>query len=97
MRGMRSSGWLSTTEVRERLGITLRTLYRLIDEGQIPAYKIGRVIRMKEEDIEAFLDRSRITPGTLDHLYPATRDGLGLEDDLEPEPEPELEDESDER
>lgn len=80
MRGMRSSGWLSTTEVRERLGITLRTLYRLIDEGQIPAYKIGRVIRMKEEDIEVFLERSRIAPGTLEHLYPAARDGVEFEE-----------------
>lgn len=70
----RSSGWLSTTEVRDRLGITLRTLYRLIDEGQIPAYKIGRVIRMKDEDVDAFLDRSRIEPGSLDHLYPGGRD-----------------------
>lgn len=66
----RSSGWLSTTDVRDRLGITLRTLYRLINEGQIPAYKIGRVIRMKEEDIDAFLERSRIEPGSLEHLYP---------------------------
>jgi excisionase family DNA binding protein len=66
----RSSGWLSTTEVRDRLGITLRTLYRLIDEGQIPAYKIGRVIRMKADDVDAFLERSRIAPGSLEHLYP---------------------------
>jgi excisionase family DNA binding protein len=70
------SGWLSTTEVRDQLGITLRTLYRLIDEGQIPAYKIGRVIRMKEEDVDAFLERSRIAPGMLEHLYPAPKDGL---------------------
>lgn len=94
MRGMRSSGWLSTTEVRERLGITLRTLYRLIDEGQIPAYKIGRVIRMKEEDIEAFLDRSRIAPGTLEHLYPAVRDGVEVEYDDASESAEEVSDEA---
>jgi excisionase family DNA binding protein len=70
----RPSGWLSTTEVRDRLGITLRTLYRLIDEGQIPAYKIGRVIRMKSEDVDAYLERSRIAPGTLEHLYPGGKD-----------------------
>lgn len=82
MRG--KGGWLSTTEVRDQLGITLRTLYRLIDEGQIPAYKIGRVIRMKEADVEAFLNRSRIEPGTLEHLYPARADGLdGDGDDLD--------------
>jgi excisionase family DNA binding protein len=76
MRAMaRPSGWLSTTEVRDLLGITLRTLYRLIDEGQIPAYKIGRVIRMKDEDVQAFLERSRIEPGSLEHLYPGVVKG----------------------
>ena len=94
MGSMRSSGWLSTTDVRQRLGITLRTLYRLIDEGQIPAYKIGRVIRMKEEDIDAFLERSRIAPGTLDHLYPATNQGLGFDEEEDVEEEPEDEPES---
>ncbi|HEV7888249.1 MAG TPA: helix-turn-helix domain-containing protein [Acidimicrobiales bacterium] len=78
----RSSGWLSTTEVRDRLGITLRTLYRLIDEGQIEAYKIGRVIRMKEEDVADFLTRSRIEPGSLEHLYPAAKEDA---DDAEDE------------
>ena len=34
--------WLGTPEAAERLGITQRTLYRLIDEGQVPAYKMGR-------------------------------------------------------
>ena len=37
--------WLSTKEACERLGVTLRTLYRLMDEGQLPGYKIGRLIR----------------------------------------------------
>ena len=62
--------WMGTREACERLGITLRTLYRFIDEGQLPAYKMGRVIRLQETDIDAFIDRMRITPGTLDHLYP---------------------------
>jgi len=62
--------WMSTRETAERLGITLRTLYRFIDEGQIPAYKLGRVIRLKEHDVEAFIEGARIEPGTLEHLYP---------------------------
>lgn len=62
--------WLSTREASERLGITLRTLYRFVDEGQLPAYKFGRVIRLKESDVESFIEASRILPGTLDHLYP---------------------------
>jgi excisionase family DNA binding protein len=49
--------WLSTTETCERLGVTSRTLYRLIDEGKIPAFKMGRVIRLKEPDVISFVRR----------------------------------------
>lgn len=62
--------WMSTRETADRLGITLRTLYRFIDEGQIAAYKLGRVIRLKEADVEAFIEGARIAPGALEHLYP---------------------------
>lgn len=62
--------WLSTAEAAKFLGITPRTLYRFIDEGQIPGYRFGRVIRLKQEDVEAFIEASRIAPGTLEHLYP---------------------------
>jgi excisionase family DNA binding protein len=68
--------WMSTREASERLGITLRTLYRFIDEGQLSAYKFGRVIRLKEADVEGFIEASRITPGTLEHLYPEPRTEL---------------------
>ena len=65
--------WLSTKEASARLGITLRTLYRLIDEGQVPAYKFGRVIRLKESEVEGFIDSARVVPGNLTHLYPEPR------------------------
>ncbi len=62
--------WLSTAEAARRLGITSRTLYRLIDEGRLPAYKFGRVIRLQEDDVGAFIEASRVEPGSLGHLYP---------------------------
>jgi excisionase family DNA binding protein len=62
--------WLSTKEAAEHLGVTLRSLYRFIDEGTLPAYKFGRVIRLKEDDVDGFIDACRIPPGSLDHLYP---------------------------
>jgi excisionase family DNA binding protein len=37
------------------LGVSQRQLYHLIDEGQLLAYKFGRVIRVRRRDIEAFL------------------------------------------
>jgi excisionase family DNA binding protein len=64
--------WMSTAEAARRLGITPRTLYRFIDEGQLPAYRFGRVIRLKAAEVDSFIESCRIEPGTLEHLYPET-------------------------
>jgi len=70
--------WVSTRDAARKLGITTRTLYRLIDDGQVPAHKFGRVIRLKDADIDAFIASSKIQPGTLSHLY-----ATGLDDAAE--------------
>ena len=62
--------WLNTETAAKRLGITTRTLYRFINEGGLPAYRMGRVIRVKQTDVDDFIESSRIEPGTLGHLYP---------------------------
>lgn len=64
--------WLSTPAAADRLGITARTLYRFIDEGQLPAYKFGRVIRLKRDDVDAYIESCRVQPGSMSHLYPET-------------------------
>jgi excisionase family DNA binding protein len=66
--------WLSTGEAAKRLGVTARTLYRFIDEGQIPAYRFGRVIRLQATEVDEFIQQCRIQPGSLEHLYPETVD-----------------------
>ena len=66
--------WMSTQEAAEKLGITVRTLYRLIDHGELAAYKFGRVIRLQEADVDEFINASRIAPGSLEHLYPESKD-----------------------
>jgi excisionase family DNA binding protein len=65
--------WMGTPAVAEYLGVNPRTVYRLIDEGELPAYKFGRVIRLRERDVADFVARSRIAPGALEHLYPESR------------------------
>lgn len=62
--------WMSTQEAAARLGVTTRTLYRFIDEGALAAYRMGRVFRLKQTDVDAFIEAARIEPGTLEHLYP---------------------------
>ena len=60
---------MGAPEAAEYLGVVLRTLYKFLDEGAIPAYKLGRVIRLKREDVDAFLESQRVVPGSLSHLY----------------------------
>jgi excisionase family DNA binding protein len=60
--------WLSSGEAADYLGVGLRTLYKFIDDGDLPGYRMGRVIRLKRNEIDAFIESRRIQPGTLDHL-----------------------------
>lgn len=61
---------MSTQEAARRLGVTPRTLYRFVDEGSLAAYKMGRVFRLKQADVDSFIDQARVPPGSLEHLYP---------------------------
>ncbi len=67
---MEPIAWLSTAKAAEYLGVALRTLYRMIDTGEIAGHQFGRVIRIKQSDLDHFLQQARITPGSLSHLYP---------------------------
>ena len=71
-----SIDWMNTQEAAAHLGITVRTLYRAIDEGKLTAYRIGRVIRIQKPDLDSFLEGSRIQPGELVHLYPEASDSV---------------------
>lgn len=73
--------WMSTKDAADYLGVTLRSLYRFIDEGDLPAYKFGRVIRLKEKDVETFIEASRIEPGSLEHLYPEPKGSAAREEE----------------
>lgn len=65
--------WISTAEAAECLGIGPRTRYRLIDHGELPAYKFGRVIRLQQAEVDQYIQRARIQKGTLKHLYPEAK------------------------
>ena len=61
--------WLSTSAAAKRIGVTPRTVYRFVDDGQLPAFRLGRVIRFRRDDIDAYINECRIQPGGLGHLY----------------------------
>src|SRR5688572_15911137 len=52
-------GFLTTEEVLEYLQVNLRTVYRLIKAGKIPAVRVGRQWRFRKRDIDSWLDSQR--------------------------------------
>ena len=50
---------LTYQETADRLRITVRTLYRIIDDGDLPPIKIRGSLRISVADLEAYLQRQR--------------------------------------
>ena len=56
---MIDESFLTTDEVLEYLQVNLRTVYRLIKAGKIPAIRVGRQWRFRKRDIDAWLESQR--------------------------------------
>jgi excisionase family DNA binding protein len=56
---MIDESFLTTEEVLEYLQVNLRTVYRLIKAGKIPAVRVGRQWRFRKRDIDAWLETQR--------------------------------------
>jgi excisionase family DNA binding protein len=56
---MIDDAFLTTEEVLEYLQVNLRTVYRLIKAGKIPAVRVGRQWRFRKRDIDAWLESQR--------------------------------------
>lgn len=54
--------FLTTEEVLAYLQVNLRTVYRLIEAGKLPAVRVGRQWRFRRKDIDAWLDAQRQMP-----------------------------------
>jgi excisionase family DNA binding protein len=57
--GMNADHYLTTDELLDYLHINLRTIYRLIKAGKIPAVRVGRQWRFRKRDIDAWLTGHR--------------------------------------
>ena len=78
---------LSTQEVADILHVSKSTIYDLIRKGEIHSYKIGRKVRFTQDDVDAYIARSRHEHSTAPVQRVDTHSTL-----LTPEPqkEPEL-------
>ena len=54
--------FLTTEEVLEYLHVNLRTVYRLIKAGKIPAVRVGRQWRFRKVDLDVWLNGQRTAP-----------------------------------
>ena len=56
---------LSTQEVADILHVSKSTVYDLIRRGEIHSYKVGRKVRFTQDDVDAYIARSRHEHSTM--------------------------------
>ena len=51
--------WFTTDELVHWLGLGRTKTYEMLRSGEIPSYKIGRLRRIRRQDVEAWLERNK--------------------------------------
>ena len=72
--------WIIAPRAAELLGVTLHTVYALIDRGELeaevtvpPGPRRRRSVRLRRTWVDEYIERARVKPGELTHLFePAT-------------------------
>lgn len=52
---VRAPQLLTVSDVAERLRISVKTVRRQVDQGELRVHRIGRQLRVSEQDLEAFI------------------------------------------
>ena len=50
--------WKSIKQTADLLGVHYNTVYRMVRRGELEAYRVGRIIRISDEDIEEWKRRN---------------------------------------
>ncbi len=60
-----ASALIPLSEVARLLSVSVRTIYRLVAEGELPPpLKVGRASRFEAKDVQRYLDKLRRERGT---------------------------------
>ena len=51
---------MTIAEVRSRLRVSASTIRRLVREEKLPAYRVGAQLRLKPEEIAAYINVQRV-------------------------------------
>jgi excisionase family DNA binding protein len=52
---------LSVVDVADRLGVSVKTVRRMIARGDLPAHRIGKLLRVSEQALETLLAHTQAT------------------------------------
>lgn len=64
---------LTVAEVADLFRVSSMTVYRLIRNGELPAVRVGRSYRVREDDLQAYLQAQVVDPEDMD--LPDASDG----------------------
>jgi excisionase family DNA binding protein len=53
--------YLRIEDISAYLSIKIKTLYAMVESGDIPHYRIGRLIRFKIEDVDLWMEAKKVT------------------------------------
>jgi excisionase family DNA binding protein len=59
MKSNRIPRLLAVIDIADLLGVSIKTVRRWIDRGDLRAHHLGRRVRVSEEDLNAFLNQRR--------------------------------------
>jgi excisionase family DNA binding protein len=51
--------WMTRHEAANYLKVSMKTIDRWIRDGKLPAAKQGRIVRLRRDDLDAFMLQSR--------------------------------------
>jgi len=65
--------WLSVAEIAQHLGVTKDSIYDWIDRKAMPAHKVGRLWRLKTEEVDEWVRLGKAAPEA--NVHPGGKTG----------------------
>jgi excisionase family DNA binding protein len=80
-RGSLEDSFLTVAEIAEMLKLNQQTVRNWIDQGSLPALRVGRRVRIRRSDLEHLLEEGRTAPPSSapDETSPSAEDFWGGE------------------
>jgi len=58
-----ANAYFKIEDIAVYLSIKTKTLYAMVEAGEIPHYRIGRLIRFKKGDVDSWMDAKKVMGG----------------------------------